>query len=203
MDRNTYGNKSQFTKQNILFWTVGILLTLSMLSTWLVCGIFAKYVITYPYSDHAHVAASGGSIELKEHEANLNNGIYKLDETKEVTGNTYEKVIPGVDIAKDPFIEVTIKDSEVTYELYIQVVKSDYFPDTVTYKLTDKWELVDAAKGIYKYKDVLNNPFSGTIKVLENDKLYVSEYYVGKDKNGKNLEFSLSFNAWLESANSN
>lgn len=198
MDRSKYDKKSQFTAQNILFWTVGILLVLTLISTRLAGGLFAKYVVSDFYSDSARVAVAGGSIELWEHEANLKNGVYELDEDEEVTENTYEKVIPGVDIAKDPFIRVSIDDTEVTYELYIKVIESDPFPATVTYELTEDWELVDEANGIYKYKNIIDTESSDEIKILKGDKLYVSEHYVGNSQ-----EFSLSFNAWLVNADTN
>lgn len=188
--------KSKHSVNNILFWSVGIILILTMISNWLVSGIFAKYIVTETYADAAIVAGASGQLKLLEHEASLENGEYKLNQAKEVTGNTYEKVIPGVDIAKDPFIRLDI-DSKFTYELYVKVIKSNPFPDTVTYSLTEDWELVDEANGIYKYKKAINAQPSDTIKILKNDKLYVSEHYVGKDKDGKNLEFSLTFEAWL------
>lgn len=188
--------KSKHSVNNILFWSVGILLIVTMLSSWFVSGLFAKYIVTETYADAAIVAGASGQLKLLEHEASLENGEYKLNQAKEVTGNTYEKVIPGVDIAKDPFIKLDI-DSKFTYELYVKVIKSNPFPDTVTYELTEDWELVDEVNGIYKYKKAINAQPSDTIKILKNDKLYVSEHYVGKDKDGKNLEFSLTFEAWL------
>lgn len=200
MDRSKYDKKSQHSFINIIVWSVGILLMLTMLSGWFVNGVFAKYVIGDSYSDSAHVAGANAQLELLEHEANLNGGIYELNENKEVTKNTYEKVIPGVDIAKDPFIRLDIDDSEIAYELYIQVTESNPFPATVTYDLTEDWELVDEVSGIYKYKNVFEagTPYDDEIKILKNDKLYVSEHYVGSLQ-----EFTLTFKAWLRQANSN
>ena len=195
MNRIKYDKKSQHSVYNIIFRAVGILLTLTMLSLWLVSGIFAKYVIAYPYSDAANVAGTGAHILLLEHEASLENGIYTLDTSEEVTANTYEKVIPGVDIAKDPFIRLNI-DSAVQYELYIKVIESNPFPDTVTYDLTDDWEPVAGSTGVYKYKNVLNTQTTDTIKILKNDKLTVSEHYVGNSQT-----FTLGFSAWLVQAN--
>lgn len=191
MDRSKYDKKAQHSMINILFWAVGILLLLTLISVHLVSGTFAKYVIGGDYSDSAHVASMDGQLVLLEHRANLENGEYKLDETEEVTENKYNFVIPGVDIAKDPFIKLDI-DTEGTYELYIKVLESDSFPSTVTYSLTADWELVDAENGVYKYKSVFSTNTSDTIKILKNDKLYVSEHYVGNSQ-----EFTLSFRAWL------
>lgn len=191
MGKSEYTNKSKNSVNRIMFWAVGIILILTMLSNWFVCGLFAKYIVSETYADAAIVAGASGQIKLLEHEADLENGEYKLNKNKEVTGNTYEKVIPGVDIAKDPFIVLDI-DSKFTYELYVKVIKSNPFPDTVTYELTEDWELVDSVNGIYKYKKALNAQTSTTIKILKDDKLYVSEHYVGNAQ-----EFTLTFSAWL------
>lgn len=198
MDRSKSGNKSQLTAGNILYWSVGILFILTMLSTWLASNLFAKYIVNDSASDSAHVAA-GGEIELYEHEPILKNGVYELDLDSKVTGYTYKKVIPGVDIAKDPFVKLNFK-AEVDYELYMQVTKSEYFPETVTYKITDDWVLINEDKGIYRYKVYLDAAtlHDVEIKILLNDKLYVSEHYVGRDQNGKDQEFSLKFDAWLK-----
>ena len=200
MERNKYGKKSQFTIHNILFWTVGIILTLTMFSTCMVSNLYAKYVVEHSYTDSARVAA-GGEINIYEHEPKLENGIYVLNESIKTTAYTYRKVIPGVDIAKDPIIELKLDKSEVDYELFVQVTESDFFPETVTYELTNTWELFDEDKNIYKYKGIFDagTPYS-EIHILKDDKLYVSEYYVGKDKDGNDLEFSLTFKAWLRQA---
>ena len=198
MNRKKHTKKSQRATHNVMYWGVGILLVLTLLSTWLVSGLFAKYVISGHIMDSATVAKTGiGTMELLEHEAKLDNGIYLLDEKKEVTENTYNRVIPGVDIAKDPFVKLDI-DSDVTYELYIKVVKSTSFPDTVTFELTEDWIEIDATNGIYKYKNVFDTQFKGTIKILKNDKLIVSEHYVGNS-----TDFTLTFSAWLVQVGTN
>lgn len=191
MDRIKYNKKSRHPVYSIMFWAVGILLFLTLLSAHFAGGIFAKYMVGDNYSDSAQVAGTNSQLTLLEHEASLDNGVYKLNNSKEVTGNTYDKVIPGVDIAKDPFIRLEI-DSTITYEMYIKVKESEAFPDTVTYELTDDWELIDPVNGVYKYKYVLNTQMNGEIKILKGDKLYVSEHYVGNAQT-----FTLTFSAWL------
>lgn len=207
MNRRTHAKKTELSAGNILYWSVGILLVLTMLTTCLVGGLFAKYVISDSFYDSARVASSGiGKMELWEHKAEetgVNSGVYGLlTEEDPVTGNDYEKVLPGVDIPKDPFIEIELKNAEVSYELYVQVTESN-LSETVTYKLTSDWtlaeELSKADKGIYvyKYKGTIDPNFNGKIKILKNDMLYVSEHYVG---NGK---FSLTFSAYLMQAKTN
>lgn len=217
---------SKFTKKEklsfgaVLYWITGILLIITMLSTWLLSSLFAKYAVYADANDAANVA-NGGYFVLLEHKAkpvqsdeyeleyNEENGfyeldpanyIYVLDDEEEFEENIYENVMPGVDIPKDPLIRLSLENSEVDYQLYVQVVKSIYFPDTVTFKLTDEWEEFDKAKGIYKYKGYFDagTAYTDDIKILKDDKLEVSEHYVGKDKNGNDLEFALTFNVWLK-----
>ena len=192
VDRSKYAKSSQQSVSNIMFWAVGILLVFTMLSVWFVSGLYAKYVVTDSTSDSARVA-EGSDFELWEHKANLVNGIYVLDEEEKVLENAYEKVIPGVDIAKDPFISIDA-ELEVSYQLYIRVIESAYFPENVTYKLTDDWVPVNETLNIYKYKYVFDagSKYKDEIQILKNDKLYVGEHYVGEGK-----EFSLAFDAWM------
>lgn len=192
VDRSKYAKSSQQSVSNIMFWAVGILLVFTMLSVWFVCGLYAKYVVTDSASDSARVA-EGSDFELWEHKATLVNGIYVLDEEEKVLENAYEKVIPGVDIAKDPFITIDA-ELEVSYQLYIRVIESAYFPENVTYELTEDWELVNKTLNIYKYKYVFDagSKYKDEIQILKNDKLYVGEHYVGEGK-----EFSLAFDAWM------
>ena len=196
MYRGKHAKKSSYSVRNILYCVVGGLLVLTILTTWMVSGLFAKYVASENPVDSAHAASTGiVKFELLEHEASDTGktGIY-MQTANEVAGITYDKVIPGVDIPKDPFIRLELKNAEVDYALYVKVVESN-LPGTVTYSLTDSWELVDAANGIYKYKSVFEagTQYAGEIKILKEDTLYVSEHYVG---NGQ--EFTLIFEAQLK-----
>lgn len=204
--------KSRPFIHDILFRTAAVLLFLTLLSTWLVCGMYAKYVRAYTFTDSARLAEGVGIIELKEHkikETYKDSGIYELD-TTEVNENEYEKVIPGVDIPKDPFIRIT-NLTETECELYVRVTEKN-FPvkkgneKTVTYELTADWTLMenlsDYSKGIYiyKYNKAIDLNFSGVINILKNNKIYVSEHYVGKDADNKIQNFSLTFETWLVQA---
>ena len=136
MNKGKRAKKVQISIGGIVYWTAGILLTLTMLSTWMAGGLLAKYVVSYSHHESADVASSGvEAFELWEHKANEfpgdNCGEYRLDLNTEVTGNAYNKVLPGVDIPKDPFIRLVLSGAEVDYTLYIKVTRSDPFPDKV------------------------------------------------------------------------
>ena len=167
----------------------GILLLLTLLSAPFAGGLYARYTHSSAASDSARVAKGLPKIELLENEATLESGIYKLAENTEVAGNTYARVIPGVDIAKNPFVRLT-GESEVSCALYIKAEAKDV-PDTVTYEVDGRyWEAVAGQDGVYKYTGTI---VSGEkIPILKGNQLTVSDRYVG----GK--AFSLNFSAWIE-----
>ena len=171
----------------IVYRTAGILLVVTLLSVHLMGGLYAKYTHSASASDAAQVAAGLPAIELKEHKAVLTDGIYVLNST-EVAGNTYERVIPGVDIAKDPFVRLS-GTSEVSYALYVKVEEKN-LPSTVTYKMADGWSPVTGQAGVYQYTGTITS--NTPIYILQGNKLTVSEKYVDSGA------FSLNFSAWIE-----
>lgn len=199
MNTSKRTSDSNFAGRNTLVWVITILLFLTLISTFLASSLFAKYVTNGDSANSAHVAA-GGSLEVWEHVATLENGIYELSETQKTDNNLYSEVIPGVDIAKDPYVRLYLENTEIDYKLYLQVTKSEYFPETVTFSLTDKWLPYDEAKGIYVYDGYFDagTPFTDDIPILKNNKLYVGEHYYGKDADGNDLEFSLTFSAYIK-----
>lgn len=158
------------SSRRALYWVVCILLVLTVLTSWSVSGVYAKYVDSASATDYAGVAHMGiPKFELLEHKSidisdeldkivgaeNNYRSLYELDFTTTVLNNSYEKVIPGIDIPKDPFINLVLQNNEVNYELYIKVEESENFPEYVMYALTDDWEKADENKdqtaGLYKY----------------------------------------------------
>lgn len=211
MRRYNYYKKPKNSAYNIMYRTVGILFVLTMLFVWLSSGLFAKYLVAENFEDSASIYATGiKKFELLEHEAELitdadeaaeKNNVYKLTST-EVTENEYDVVLPGVYIPKDPFIRITgdrqaTADGIVAYNLYVRVIEEN-IPDTVTYDLSTDWVLEKTESEnvfVYKYNKIIHPGFSGTIYILNDNQLKVSERYVG-DGN-----FSLSFDAWLKQTN--
>lgn len=155
MHKDKYAKKAQGSFGRILYWTVGTLFMLTLLSIWLVSGLFAKYTTSGNDADSARVAKGLPAVTVLEHKADDTNktGVYTLlddkahqtesDKYQEVPGNTYEKVIPGVDIPKDPFVRLD-GVTEVDFKLYIKVeVKNiPYRGDNplIYYRLTDAWQ---------------------------------------------------------------
>lgn len=199
-------NNAKHTKRSaggVLYWAVSVLLVLTLFTTWMACGLFAKYLVGGDDKDSARVAATGvKTLELLEHRVK---NVSDVDPTTVYTfvdgkftskGNTYDTVPPGYDIPKDPFVRLELVDAEVDYRLYLRVTKSTDFPKTIDVKLRDCWQPVPGQDGVYVYNVYFdagqNYACTGddVIYILENNLLYVSQFYAGEP-------FTVSFEAWL------
>lgn len=69
----------------------------------------------------------------------------------ETTGNSY-KIIPGVNIAKDP--KVTVEANSEACWLFVKVVETGTFvEDKVTYNIANGWTALEGVNGVY-YREV-------------------------------------------------
>ena len=178
---------------DIVFRTTGILLLLTLMSVWLVNGLLAKFIVWDSFSDSARVAKGLPTVKIEEHEPYLDNGIYKLG-----TGTTkeyqYKKVIPGVDIPKDPYVTVGPNVSEVNFELFVKVIEENFPTDgTVKYEIdTDVWKPVPGKTNVYKYSGTFPAAGIANIYIIKNNELIVSQYYQWTKT------FTLKFEAWMQ-----
>ena len=185
-----------------IFRIAGIPLVLTMISTRMVCGLYAKYTISDGRQESARAAAMAG-IELKETSVDIisdinekisANSIYKFgNDTKNAI--EYEYVVPGVDIPKNPYV-VTDGKNEVPCYLYIEVVK-DNVPDTITFEVSEEWVKIENITGkndgdIYSYKSIVNtNEKKNKIEILKDNKIYVSQNFSAENK------FSICFRGYM------
>lgn len=94
-----------------------------------------------------------------------------LKETK--PKNKQAKIIPGVDIEKDPTVTVK-KDSEACW-LFVEVKEGGTFVDNmVTYSIANDWTKVDGTENVY-YREVDAATTDLKFNVLEDNKVTVSE----------------------------
>lgn len=96
-------------------------------------------------------------------------------ELKEETGSDY-KIIPGVDIAKDP--KVTVKAGSEACWLFVKVEEEGTFvANKVTYSIADGWTKGDGTKipanVYYRAVDAVKNDTD--FAVLKDNKIYVSD----------------------------
>lgn len=85
-------------------------------------GAYAKYVVDKTITGVASITAKLGSVQVLESEAVPNAlGEYTLNTALAVTENTYNIVIPGLDIPKDPYVVIQNK-TEVPVYIFVEVV---------------------------------------------------------------------------------
>ena len=110
-----------------------------------ISGILAKYVRSVSISAKVTFSADlAQDVRLSEHEAQKQaDGTYQLDQNKTSEQNIYS-VLPGVDIPKDPSIEI-IGKSPVKAYLYLEVC--GVCPEDITYSLTTDWILLEGVTG--------------------------------------------------------
>lgn len=116
-------------------------------------------------------------------------------ELTETTGTEY-KIIPGVNISKDP--KVTVKaDSEACW-LFVKVAeKGTFVTDKVTYSIANGWMPLDATKhpGVY-YREVNAVTADTDFYVLKDNMVTVSENLTKAEVNGITTQPTLTFTAY-------
>lgn len=114
----------------------------------------------------------------------------------ETTGDSY-KIIPGVNIGKDPKVTVK-KDSEACW-LFVKVEEEGTFvADKVTYSIADGWTQGDGTKipaNVY-YRAVDAVTSDTDFAVLKDNKIYVSEELSKSDIQSITAQPKLTFTAY-------
>lgn len=82
---------------------------------------------------------------------------------------TNYKMVPGVDIAKDP--KVNVEPGSEDCWLFVKVEKSDNFDDFMTYTIATGWTALTSVDGVYYREAVGGDRF----RVLDGDKVTVKD----------------------------
>lgn len=141
---------------------------------------------------------------LVETAVKLENGVYKLDETesKYVLENTYDKVVPNMEIPKDPKLTVDLNDG---VSAYVFVKVEDKTGGKIIYTADSaNWTEVSGVSGLngnaklYVYK---NAPVAGTadtevkgVSILNGDKVTAAADLTGGFEGDSN---TLTFSAYV------
>lgn len=157
--------------------------------------VYSKYVKQDKLNGTLNITAELGKIQLLEHEAvKTDKGDYIFTEillpTETKKGNTYDHVLPGLDIPKDPYIKVEGKTPIPAY-IFVEVVADENFDEynghvqnKLAYSLTSSWKKLDIAGEnggtVYVYVDGEGNPIKVTgniseLHILVDDKIIVSQ----------------------------
>lgn len=184
-----------------IYAIAGILLVLTLISTRMVCGLYARYTVSDNTQQSARAASMAG-IELKEFsveiiseigEKVIQNSIYQFGSGTS-SGIEYKYVVPGVDIPKNPYVSTDGKN-EVPCRLYIEVI--DNSPETISFGIREEWQKIPDIKGkeggdIYFYKDIVKaGEAKENIGIITDNKIYVSQNFLSES------EFSISFRGYL------
>lgn len=99
----------------------------------------------------------------------------------ETTGENY-KIIPGVDIAKDP--KATVKGGSEDCWLFVKVEQQGTFvTGKVTYSIADGWTALDGQNGVY-YREVPAAATDTNFDVIKDNKIIVSSDLTKVEING-------------------
>lgn len=114
----------------------------------------------------------------------------------ETTGTDY-KIVPGVDINKDP--KVTVKANSEACYLFVKVEQTGNFVDgKVSYSIADGWTALEGENGVY-YREVAATTADMNFYVLKNNKITVSDELTKGDiqnLSGANKTPKLTFTAY-------
>ncbi len=207
-------NKSLNTRKRLhsfLYKVVAVLLMLTVVSWWLVCGLLAKYTVNGSSGDFATVAKMGG-VSIVEYKATLetnidtmfeNNSVYALSsKTEKVTSNSYQAV-SGTVIPKDISI-VLDGTNDVACTLYIEVVDSsggyiDFNMDSNCWAEIENETISTHGGKVYKYKYQISPHENLTISsIIENNSIRIKDTYTNKSDPSQNAKaVSLDFYAYL------
>ncbi len=175
--------QKKMIKKRIILFSIIVAVTAIIAIT---AGLHAKYVRKVSLQGSVEFSSElAEKVELNESEATITeNGRYELNQNKKVLENSY-KVMPGVNISKDPAITVTGKTGIPSY-LFVEVTETN-IPESVTYSLCEHWKKINNTGNIYVYT---GDDFDSPIKILKDDILNVSAQYNGES-------FNLDFTAYL------
>lgn len=111
----------------------------------------------------------------------------------ETTGTNY-KIVPGVDITKDP--TVTVKAGSEACYLFVKVVEAgDFVEDKVTYEIADGWTALTGEDGVY-YREVSAATADKAFSVLKDNKITVDSELTKEDVNAITTNPTLTFTAY-------
>lgn len=121
-------------------------------------------------------------------------GDIKIELTETKPENKQAKIIPGVDIEKDP--KVTVKANSEACYLFVKVAAAgDFVTGKVTYGIADGWTALEGQTGVY-YREVAATTADTDYYVLKDNKVTVSEDLTKEDIKNITTLPTLTFTAY-------
>lgn len=188
-------------KRGVSKRTVAILLALVLVIGCAVGGTLAW--LTAKTSEVTNTFTYGDiNIDLKEHPYDADNFTLKTNDTPVASVDNY-KIIPGVDLPKDP--KVTVSANSEHCWLFVKVVESGTFvSDKVTYSVDTGWTAGTKTEksdgngvptGVY-YREVNASNVDQSFNVLTDNKITVSSELTKDDIKSITGQPTLTFTAY-------
>jgi len=151
-------------------------LLMTVIAITIVVGVVsAKYVTERHIPGKITIKADlAKEIEVFEHTISGNPDVYELTTEETTQGNTY-RLMPGVDVPKDPYVRIKGYTGVNAY-VYVELI-SDADPTYVSFSLSDKWvKLASIADGrnIYYYTGTLQAADLIELEILDGKGLTVN-----------------------------
>ena len=169
-----------------------LLIVLAMVLITLATFAVGKYIRELSFHGKVTFTANlAKNVILQEHLAvRQPDGSYQLGE-EVVKGNSY-KLIPGLDIKKDPHI-INQDKTPIPAYLYIEVESTLDTP--VTYEIDDSiWYELAGVPGVYYYKDTIDENFSANpIYILKDNQITVGQLLLSQSDSAEDfLKFNVN-----------
>ena len=130
-------------------------------------GLYAKYVREFSFEGSLTISVDlAKSFSLYEHQVAQNSdGTYVVSSGARVASNTYH-VVPGIDIPKDPTIEI-VEKTKIPALLYLEVVDGVDHRE-INFELEDRWEFMADIEGVHEGSKVYVYASGGMPVVFDN-----------------------------------
>ena len=167
--------RSSFTPGEILMFLAGLLFCLVLITTALLGGLFARYVISSTDGDQARVAKFGD---------------LTLVETGDFVGENQQKtgiVIPGVDLKKK--VTLSFEASEVATIVFVEVSAPDWtvvgnktfmMGTHLSWSIAEGWQYLPGSKYVY-YRELPPHTPLSAVDIIQNGIITVSAAIKEKD----------------------
>lgn len=130
-------------------------------------GLYAKYVREFSFKGSLTISVDlAKSFSLYEHQVAQNSdGTYVMSSGARVASNTYH-VVPGINIPKDPTIEI-VEKTKIPALLYLEVVDGVDHQE-INFQLEDRWVLMGGIEGAHEGSMVYVYSAGGKPVVFDN-----------------------------------
>ena len=175
-------------RRNVSNKTVAILLALVLA---IVCAVGGTLAWLISKTDSVVNTFTYGDINIDLYEHGYNASENNLEKSKVKSVDNY-KIIPGVDLPKDPTVEVKA-NSEACW-LFVKVEEENW-NEKVTYEIANGWNALTGQTDVY-YREVGAVTEDTSFNVLKDNEVTVSDTLTKEDIKGITTNPTLTFTAY-------